>query len=164
MYEIGDKIVYPMHGAGTIVDIQTQTIMGDEQSFYIIKMPIASVKILVPVDNADNLGVRPVIKKSEGKEVIEVLKDDTTEMSDKWNQRYRENLDIIRTGDIFEIAQVVKNLKVLDETKGLSTTEKKMLDTSKKIIVSELVLIGALDVDAAKEIVDEAITLDEDDL
>lgn len=164
MYEIGDKIVYPMHGAGTIVDIQTQTIMGDEQSFYIIKMPIASVKILVPVDNADNLGVRPVIKKSEGKEVIEVLKDDTTEMSDKWNQRYRENLDIIRTGDIFEIAQVVKNLQVLDETKGLSTTEKKMLDTSKKIIVSELVLIGALDVDAAKEIVDEAITLDEDDL
>ena len=162
MYEIGDKIVYPMHGAGTIVDIETKTFMDVEQSFYVIRMPIASVKIIVPVDNAENLGVRPVIDREQGNKVIEVLKEDITEMPTKWNQRYRENLDIIRTGDIFEIAKVVKNLQVLDQEKGLSTTEKKMLESSKKMIVSELVLIGSLSKEDAEHIVDEAITLEDE--
>lgn len=161
MYSVGDHIVYPMHGAGTIIDIETKTMFGEEQEFYKLKMPIGSVVIMVPVENAESIGIRPVIKPEEGKKVIEVLKEDTTEMPENWNKRYRENLDYIRTGDIYEIAHVVKNLQILDEKKGLSTSEKKMLDTSKKIIVSELILIGLMNKEEAESMIDEAITLEE---
>ena len=99
------------------------------------------------------------ISKEEGKKVAEVLKAEKTEMSANWGQRYRENLETIKTGDIYEIADIVRNLTLLDMTKGLSTSEKKMLTNSKRIIVSELVIIGALDKDEASQMIDDLITL-----
>lgn len=159
MYNIGDKIVYSVHGAGTIVDIQNIEILGDEKSYYILQLPINNIQISIPVDGVDDAVIRPVISREEGKKVAEILKSEKTEMSSNWGQRYRENLETIKTGDIYEIADIVRNLTILDMTKGLSASEKKMLTNSKRIIVSELVIIGALEKEEASQMIDDLITL-----
>lgn len=159
MYNIGDKIVYSVHGAGTIVDIQNIEIFGDEKSYYILQLPINNIQISIPVDGVDDAVIRPVISREEGKKVAEILKSEKTEMSSNWGQRYRENLETIKTGDIYEIADIVRNLTILDMTKGLSASEKKMLTNSKRIIVSELVIIGALEKEEASQMIDDLITL-----
>lgn len=159
MYNIGDKIVYSVHGAGTIIDIQNIEILGDEKSYYILKLPINNIQISIPVDGVDEAVIRPVISRDEGKRVAEILKSEKTEMSKNWGQRYRENLETIKTGDIYEIADIVRNLTILDMTKGLSASEKKMLTNSKRIIVSELVIIGALEKEEASQMIDDLITL-----
>lgn len=159
MYNIGDKIVYSVHGAGTIIDIQKIEILGDEKSYYILKLPINNIQISIPVDGIDEAVIRPVISRDEGNRVAEILKSEKTEMSKNWGQRYRENLETIKTGDIYEIADIVRNLTILDMTKGLSASEKKMLTNSKRIIVSELVIIGALEKEEASQMIDDLITL-----
>ena len=160
MFNIGDKIVYPVHGAGTIVDIEEIEILGDVKSYYIMQMPINDIRISIPVDGVDEVGVRPVISQDEGKKVLEILKSEKTEMSPNWGQRYRENTETIKTGDIFEIADIVRNLTLMDKNKGLSTSEKKMLNNTKRILVSELVIVGSMTKEEASEMIDDLITTD----
>lgn len=159
MYKIGDKIVYSVHGAGKIIDIKEIDILGVEKNYYILQLPINNIQISIPVDEADEAVIRPVISIDEGKKVKEILMSDSTEMSKNWGQRYRENLESIKTGDIFEIAEIVRNLSALDVSKGLSASEKKMLNNSKRILVSELVIIGAMEKEEAEEMIDDLITL-----
>lgn len=159
MYNIGDKIVYSVHGAGTMIDIKDIEIFGEEKSYYILQLPINNIQVSIPVDEVDDAVIRPVITKEEGKKVAEILKSDRTEMSPNWGQRYRENLETIKNGDIYEIADIVRNLTLLDLTKGLSASEKKMLSNSKRVLVSELVIIGAMDKEEASDIIDDMITL-----
>lgn len=159
MYNIGDKIVYSIYGAGIIVDIQDIEIFGDTKSYYILKLPINNIQISIPTESSDDANIRPVISIEEGKKVAEVLKSESTQMNKNWGKRYRENLKSIKTGDIFEIADVVKNLTILDLEKGLSASEKKMLTNCKRVLISELVIIGALDKEEASKIIDDMITL-----
>lgn len=159
MFEIGDKIVYPMHGAGVIDSIEKREFLGEEKDYFILKMPIGELDISVPTSNIDSMNIREVISKEEGEEVLEILEGDTTKMHNNWNVRYRRNQEILRTGDIFEIAQMVRNLSVLDEEKGLSTTEKKLLNRSRRIMASELVMSGALSHEEAEKMIDESIGL-----
>lgn len=159
MYKIGDKIVYSVHGAGTIVDIKEIDILGDVKSYYILQLPINNIQVSIPVDEVDDAVIRPVISKEEGEKVSKILRAEQTEMPSNWSQRYRENTETIKTGDIYEIADIVRNLTLLDMTKGLSASEKKMLNNSKRILVSELVIIGALEKDEAEAMIDELITL-----
>ena len=151
MYKIGDKIVYTIHGAGTIIDIQEIEILDNKESYYILKLPINDITVSVPV--SDSEGIRPVISKEEGER-------DISEMSKNWGKRYRENLEHIKTGDIFEIADIVRNLSVLNEEKGLSASEKKMLDNAKRVMVSELIIAGSLTKEEAIELIDDAISLE----
>ena len=139
MFNIGDKIVYPMHGAGVIDSIEEKDILGEKQSYYILKMP-GEVKVMVPVDKAEQVGVRNIIDKSSADKVFSVLSQDETEMEKNWNKRYRDNMDKLKSGDIYEIAGVVRNLSFKQKEKGLSTGEKKMLNNAKQILVSELAL------------------------
>jgi len=139
MFNIGDKIVYPMHGAGTIDAIEQKEILGEKQDYYIIKMP-GEVKVMVPIAKAEEIGVRNVIDKQEAGKVLEVLEANETEMPQNWNKRYKENMEKIRTGNIYEVADVVRNLSYKKKEKGLSTGEKKMLGNAKQILISELVL------------------------
>ena len=139
MFNVGDKIVYPMHGAGTIDAIEQKDILGEKQDYYIIKMP-GEVKVMVPIAKASEIGVRNIIDKSEANKVLKVLEADETEMSNNWNKRYRDNMDKMKSGDIYEVADVVRNLSFKQKEKGLSTGEKKMLNNAKQILVSELVL------------------------
>ncbi|TFZ41787.1 CarD family transcriptional regulator [Soehngenia longivitae] len=157
MFKIGDKIVYPMHGAGVIEDLEIKEVLGERREYYILRMPIGDMKVMVPVENIEEVGVRDIITKEEIKDVFEILEDKKSKMPDNWNRRYRSNLDLIKTGDINQIAEVVRNLSLLDKEKGLSTGERKMLNDAKKILYSELVLASNLSVAEIEKLVDQAI-------
>ena len=156
MYNVGDKVVYPMHGAGVIDSIEEKEILGEKQSYYILKMP-GEVKVMVPISTAEQHGIRNVIDKNEAERVINVLEQDETEMEKNWNKRYRDNMDKIKSGDIYEIADVVRNLSFKQKEKGLSTGEKKMLNNAKQILVSELVLAGQSSQDEVEQLVENKI-------
>ena len=139
MFNVGDKIVYPMHGAGTIDSIEEKDILGEKQSYYILKMP-GDVKVMIPTAKAEEVGVRNVIDKNSAEKVFGILGQDETVMDKNWNKRYRDNMEKMKSGDIYEVADVVRNLAFKQKEKGLSTGEKKMLNNAKQILVSELVL------------------------
>lgn len=140
MFSIGDKIVYPMHGAGVIESIEEKEILGEKQSYYIVKMPIGDMKVMIPIENTRDIGIREVIGHQDVDKVFDVLLEEHVEASSNWNKRYRENMVKIKSGNIFEVADVVRTLMLRDIEKGLSTGEKKMLNNAKQILISELVL------------------------
>ncbi len=141
MYTIGDKVVYPMHGAGVIEAIEEQEILGEKQRYYIMAMPIGDMKVMIPMNAVDEIGLRQVIDKKDTDEVMEVLKGKMSAMSSNWNRRYRANMEKIKSGDIYEVAEVVRNLTLRDQDKRLSAGERKMLETARQILISELVLV-----------------------
>lgn len=147
MFSIGDKIVYPMHGAGTVESIEEKEMFGESAEYYIIKMPIGDMKLMVPTESAEEIGVREVSEPSVAPEVLAVLeKPRTQEMSENnWSKRYRSNIDKIKSGDILEVADVVRELSHRHMERGLSTAEKKMLASAKEILISELSLAQGLD-------------------
>lgn len=159
MFKIGDKVVYPMHGAGTIVSVEKKDFLGEKKEYYILEMPIGNMKISIPKSNIDGMHVRDVISKEEGQKVLEILDQDPEEMTSNWNTRYRENQEILKTGDIFKIAEMVRDLTYIDTQKGLSTTEKKLLNRSRRIMASELVMSEALEKETAEEMIDESMGL-----
>lgn len=158
MFNVGDKIVYPMHGAGTIDAIEEKDILGEKQNYYIIKMP-GEVKVMVPIAKAGDVGVRSVIGKEEASKVLQVLEANETEMSNNWNKRYKENMDKMKSGNIYEVADVVRNLSYKQKEKGLSTGEKKMLNNAKQILVSELVLAEHASENEVENLVENKINL-----
>ena len=162
MFNIGDKIVYPMHGAGTIDAIEEKNILGEKQNYYIIKMP-GEVKVMVPTDKAEEVGVRNIIGKEEAAKVMSVLGENETEMSQNWNKRYRDNMDKMKSGDIYEVADVVRNLSFKQKEKGLSTGEKKMLNNAKQILVSELVLAEHASQEEVEKLVENKINISFDE-
>ncbi len=157
MFNVGDKIVYPMHGAGVIDAIEEKDILGEKQAYYILKMP-GEVKVMVPTAKAEEIGVRSIIDKSSAEKVFRVLESDETEMSMNWNKRYRDNMDKMKSGDIYKVADVVRNLSFKQKEKGLSTGEKKMLNNAKQILVSELVLTEHSTKDEIEQMVDSKIS------
>lgn len=157
MFNIGDKVVYPLHGAGTIEAIEEKEILGEVKKYFILRMPIGNIKISIPIDKIAEIGVREVFKKEELNPVIRVLEGKGTQMPDNWSQRYRENLDKIKTGDIFEIARVVRNLSIRDYKKGLSAGEKKMLNSARKMLVSEFVIVNNQTAEEVEKLIDDAI-------
>lgn len=162
MFNIGDKIVYPMHGAGIIENVEVKEILGKERSYFIMKMPIGDMKVMVPVDKIEEVGIREIINEDEMKEVITILEGDKSKMPQNWNRRFRANMDRIKSGDIFEIAAVVRNLMLLDQEKGLSTGERKMLNDAKQMLVSEMVLVCDLSIDEIEDLIVEAINTNVD--
>lgn len=156
MYNVGDEVVYPMHGAGRIVAIEEREVMEEKQSYYILEMP-GEVKVMIPTATAEEHGIRSVINKDEAQKVMSVLEQDETEMEKNWNKRYRENMDKMKSGNIYEIADVVRNLSFKQKEKGLSTGEKKMLYNAKQILVSELVFAEGSTQNEVEELVDSKI-------
>ncbi len=155
-FSVGDKVVYPMHGAGIIESIEEKEVLEEKRQYYILKMPIGNMKVMIPVDNGNNIGLRSVIDAGEVIRVLSVLKERDTTMYNDWNRRYRAHMEMIKSGNIFEVAEVVKNLILRDKEKGLSTGERKMLDNAKKILVSELVLADDSEEEKIEEILDNA--------
>ena len=156
MYNVGDEVVYPMHGAGRIVAIEEREVMEEKQSYYILEMP-GEVKVMIPTATAEEHGIRSVINKEEAQKVMSVLEQDETEMEKNWNKRYRENMDKMKSGNIYEIADVVRNLSFKQKEKGLSTGEKKMLYNAKQILVSELVFAENSTQNEVEELIDSKI-------
>lgn len=140
MYNVGDNVVYPMHGAGVIVAIEEREVLGEKQQYYIMKLPIGEMKVMIPLKSVEDLGLRQVIDEEGVRKVYQVLQGEETAMSTNWNRRYRANMEKIKSGDIFEVSEVVRNLTIRENEKGLSTGERKMLDTARQILISELVI------------------------
>ncbi len=157
MYKIGDKIVYPMHGAGIIEQIEQKVILGERREYYVLRVPCGDMKIMIPVDKSDDIGVRTVISASEMNEVLTILRSESTDMSTNWNRRYRENTDKLKTGDAKEVAEVVRNLLRTDREKTLSTGEKKMLSSARQILVSEMILASDLDPAEADKLIGSTV-------
>ena len=157
MFKIGDNIVYPMYGAGIITDVVEKDFLGETRSYYCVSLPYCRMEASVPVDNCEKLGVRNVIDRSRIPEVIEVLKGETEKMNPNWNKRYRDNTERMQTGDILEVAAVVRNLVRTDREKPLSTGEKKLLNTAKQILESELIYAAEFTIEEADEMVESNI-------
>lgn len=158
MFNIGDKIVYPMHGAGEIVAIEEREILGDVHKYYIMRLPINDLKVMVPVKNAKEIGVRDISDADTMEMVLKALSsEEEVSMPKNWNRRYRYNLDKIKSGDLMEIADVVRSLESLDREKSLSTGERKILNEAKQIIVSEMVLVFEKNVEEVTKLIDDAI-------
>ena len=163
MFNVGDKIVYPMHGAGVIDAIEEKDILGEKQAYYILKMP-GEVKVMVPTAKAEEIGVRSIIDKSSAEKVFRVLESDETEMSMNWNKRYRDNMDKMKSGDIYKIADVVRNLAFKQKDKGsLSTGEKKMFSNARQILISELVLAEHATEEEVERLIDNKINVSFDE-
>ena len=145
MYKIGDSVVYPMHGAGVIEDIENKEVLGKMQSYYVMRMPIGDMKVMVPMENAAQIGMRDVIGKSEAQNVMKAFRNAESEVIQNWSKRFRENMFKIKSGDAFEVAAVVKSLMLRDRQKGLSTGERKMLANAKQILISEIVVATGQD-------------------
>lgn len=145
MFNVGDRIVYPMHGAGVIEGIEQKNLSGVPEDYYIIKLTSGEMKVMIPVCNKDLVGLREVISREEVAKVLEVLRNKSQEMSANWNRRYRTNLEKIKTGSIYDVAEVVSGLTMRDKEKGLSTGERKMLENAKQILLSELALAQNMD-------------------
>jgi len=139
-FNIGDKVVYPMHGAGVIESIEEKEVLGEKHRYYIMKLPIGEMKVMIPMDNVGDIGLRQIIDDEGVQKVYHILRGEVSKMSQNWNRRYRANMEKIKSGDIYEVAEVVRNLAIRDKEKGLSTGERKMLDNARQILISELVL------------------------
>lgn len=155
MFNIGDKVVYPMHGAGVVEAIEEKDMLGQTEDYYIIKMPVDGVKVMVPTNKAKNIGVREIAGKDEADKVYSILEEPMQELTcdSNWNKRYSSNIDKIKSGTLEEITEVFKDLSHRHLEKGLSLGEKKMLTTSKNILLSELVLSQ----NESQEILDDKI-------
>ena len=140
MFQVGDKIVHPMHGAGVIDSIVTKKVNGVVREYYILKLPVGGMLVMIPTSNSEEIGVRPVVDKDEADRLIASMPDIEVDMTQNWNRRYRENMMRIKSGDLLEVAKVVMGLMLRDVDRGLSTGERKMLHSAKQILISELVL------------------------
>jgi len=146
-----------MHGAGIIEAIEEKKFLKEKQSYYIMRMPIGDMMVMIPINNTVEIGIRNVIDNETALTVIQVFSDSVPDMNENWNKRYRENMIKIKTGDILEVADVVKSLMLREKTRGLSTGERKMLNNAKQILISELVLAQVDVHDVIEQMLEEII-------
>jgi CarD family transcriptional regulator len=158
LFEVGDKVVYPHHGAGTIVSRETRKVLGEERDYLTIKILHNEMTVNVPCENAERVGLRWVIDQEMVDVVVKALSGGSTEMPKNWNRRFKHNRDKMKTGDILELAEVVRNLSLRDHEKGLSTGEKQMFVKAKKILASELMYAKDMSEDEAAEWLDEVLS------
>lgn len=145
-FNVGDHAVYPGHGVGQVVSIESKEILGRKQSFYSVKIIDTGMKIMIPEGNVDSVGLRPIISKTEAGDVIGILKQKEVKIDNQtWNRRYREYMEKIKTGSVYEIAEVLRDLYLLKVDKELSFGERKMLDTARGLLLKELSLATSME-------------------
>lgn len=157
MYCVGDKIVHPMHGAGVVEDIIEKDISGNLRTYYVLRLPVGGMMVMIPTMTSSDIGVRPVMQPEQADGVIEFIKNADVAFDTNWNKRYRDNMLRIKSGEAIEVAKVIKSLAVREQEKGLSTGERKMLHSAKQILISEMVLAKSESYDQIENKVDEAV-------
>jgi CarD family transcriptional regulator len=153
-YKVGDKVVYPHHGAGKVLKKERKEILGERREYLTIKILHNDMTVMVPSDSAGRAGLRRVIGEEEVARVLTVLRGDMSVMPKNWNRRFKHNRDKMKTGDVYELAEVVRNLGIRDFEKGLSTGEKQMFTRAKKILASELMYALDMEEKEAEEYLD----------
>lgn len=157
MFQIGDKVVHPMHGAGIVDSIVQKKVNGVMREYYVLKLPVRAMVVMVPTENCEEIGVRPIVGREQADRVLAAIPDIQVEMTQNWNRRYRENMERLKSGDLFEVARVVKGLMLRDVEKGLSTGERKMLHSAKQILISEIVMCQSSSYEDVEACIDHAL-------
>ena len=157
MYLVGEKVVHPMHGAGVIEAITEEKLAGKRANYYVFRMPVGGLVLKIPMENCDSIGVRSLSSDEEIETVLRSIPDMDAEMTANWNHRYRENMQRIKSGDLMEVAHVIKGLMWRDAQRGLSNGERKMLHTAKQILISEIVLVQERTYQEAESCLSETI-------
>lgn len=140
MFSVGDLVVHPMHGAGVIDAIVREKVAGSTQDYYVFKMPVGGLLLKIPTANSQAIGIRSIIQRPEAEALIAAIPSMPVEENSNWNKRYRENMARLKSGDLYEVAGVIKGLLYRERRRGLSNGERKMLHSAKQILLSELVL------------------------
>ena len=156
-FQIGDKIVHPMYGAGILESVVQRKVGGVVRDYYIMKIPDRSMVVMIPTENSEAIGVRPVIDREQADRILASIPNIQVEMTSNWNHRYRENLERLKSGDLLEVAWVVKGLTQRETSRGLSTGERKMLHSARQILISELVLSKSISYEGAEQALDTAL-------
>ena len=157
MFSVGDRIVYPMHGAGIIRKIEEKEILGQKRAYYILQLPGNDMNVMIPVEMDSSTGIRGVVPQQALQGVADLLRSESTQMSSNWNRRHRENMEKLRSGEILQVAEVVRNLIRADRRKNLAAGEKKLLANAMQILISELVLAGDMDLQEARRFIEETV-------
>ena len=157
MYLVGEKVVHPMHGAGIIEAITEEKLAGKRANYYVFRQPVGGLGLKIPTENCDSIGVRSLASDEEIEAVLRSIPDMDAEMTANWNHRYRENMQRIKSGDLMEVARVIKGLMWRDAQRGLSNGERKMLHTAKQILISEIVLVQERTYQEAESCLNETI-------
>lgn len=157
MFQIGDQIVHPMHGAGVVENIIERTIDGEIKRYYSLKFPVGEMQVMVPVHTSEKIGVRPIVKAEEAEKVMTAIPDIRIEMDVNWSRRYRDNMEKLKSGDMMQVAEVMKGLLLRDQIRTLSTGERKMLHSAKQILISELALSTKTVFEDVEKRVNEAV-------
>ena len=140
MFKIGDYVAHPLHGAGTISDVESKRIDGKRKDYYVLRIPKGNMRVMVPVDGCESVGLRPIIDSAQAKDILRRIPELEILEDGSWNKRYRDNMQRIRSGNLLEVAAVIKALVLRDQSRGLSTGERKMLHSAKQILISEIML------------------------
>ena len=158
MFQVGDKVVHLMHGAGIIDSIVQRKVAGQVQEYYQLKLSVGNMVVMVPTDNTREIGMRPVVSVDKAEELMSEMEGIEVDMTQNWNRRYRENMVRLKSGDLLEVARVVKGLRQREGQRGLSNGERKMLHTAKQILISELVLAQSLPYETVESSVDMVLS------
>ncbi len=159
MFQIGDKIAYPMHGAGVIQGVENRYILGEEHNYYVLKLSIGDVEVLIPTASIDTIGVRYVVSAEEADEVIRQFGESNEDQEDgNWNKRYREHVQKLKDGHLPEVARITKRLLLKDRKKSLSNAERKMLNYAKSALISELGLSKNMEYQKVEQLLMEKIS------
>ena len=156
-FRVGDRIAHPMHGAGVIDSVVKRKINGTERDYYVLKLPAGDMLVMIPVDTSAEIGVRPIVDADEAEKILGSIPGLEIEMTQNWNKRYRENMLKIKSGNLLEVAAVVKGLMQRDKERGLSTGERKMLHSAKQILISEIVLSESASYEKVEERLNSAL-------
>ena len=156
-FDVGDKVVYPHHGAAVIERREQKEVFGESREYLVLKLAYGDLTLMVPADNTDEVGLREVINDEEVEEVFAVLRKKEARMPTNWSRRYKNHSEKLRSGDIYQVAEVVRNLSIRDKDKGLSAGEKRMLSRARQILVSELTFALAVDEETAEQRLNEAL-------
>ena len=156
-FRVGDRIAHPMHGAGVIDSVVKRKINGTERDYYVLKLPAGDMLVMIPVDTSAEIGVRPIVDADEAEKILGTIPGLEIEMTQNWNKRYRENMLKIKSGNLLEVAAVVKGLMQRDKERGLSTGERKMLHSAKQILISEIVLSESASYEEVEERLNSAL-------
>lgn len=157
MFQIGDKVVHPMYGGGVVESIVQKTVDSVARDYYILQLPNRSMVVMVPTENCEEIGVRPVVNEEQADQVLAAIPEIQVEMTANWNHRYRENMERMKSGDLLEVARVIKGLTIRDQNRGLSTGERKMLHSARQILISEIVLSKSVSYEAVEEELNTAL-------
>jgi len=157
VFRKGDTVVHPEHGAAVIEELREREILGEKRKYFVLRVAYGDLTLMVPVDSTEEVGLRQVVSKNEVKKVLDVLRQDESKMAANWSRRFKNNIEKLRSGDIYQVAEVVRNLSLREADKGLSAGEKRMLARARQILVSELTFALNVEEEVAETRLDDVL-------